>query len=174
MQLAGEDIRLRAVEPGDIDAMYRWENDPALWEGDTLHEPLSRHALERFVEEQRYDIFQTRQQRLIIERMKDERTMGCVDLFEVEPLHCRAGVGIVIYPTEERRKGYASEALRLLEGYAQESLRMHQLWCDVAVGNTASRALFRKAGYEEAGRKRDWVWMAEGGYCDTLTLQKIF
>ena len=31
--------------------------------------PFSRHTLERFIQEQQFDIFQTRQQRLVIETL---------------------------------------------------------------------------------------------------------
>lgn len=172
MTLQGGLVALRAVEPQDIDTMYLWENDPATWEDDTTREPLSRHALERFVEEQRYDIFQTRQQRLMIVRRCDGRAVGCIDLFEVEPLHCRAGVGILIYRREDRRRGYATEALALLAQYARDALRIHQLWCEVATRNTPSLGLFAKGGFLKVGIKHDWVWSAEG-YCDTCFMQKI-
>ncbi len=172
MTLRGALISLRAVEPQDIDEMYLWENDPETWKDDIAREPLSRHALERFVEEQRYDIFQTRQQRLVIERQSDHKAVGCIDLFEVEPLHCRAGIGILIYPAEDRRKGYASEALSLVTEYTREALRIHQLWCEIDIRNTASLGLFRKAGFRETGIRHDWVWSPEG-YSDTCFMQKI-
>ena len=50
MNIEGRTIRLRAVEPGDVDLMYEWENDCDIWPVSGTTEPFSRHQLERFVE----------------------------------------------------------------------------------------------------------------------------
>ena len=44
-------IALRAMEPADIDAIYSWENDPSLWGVSAAHQPFSRQALQRFIDE---------------------------------------------------------------------------------------------------------------------------
>lgn len=51
MILQGESVRLRAVEPDDVETLYRWENDPEVWRVSGTLAPFSRHALMRFVEE---------------------------------------------------------------------------------------------------------------------------
>ena len=43
MILEGRVVRLRAVEPEDVEAMYRWENDPAVWRVSGTLAPFSRH-----------------------------------------------------------------------------------------------------------------------------------
>ena len=45
---------------GDVDSMYIWENDPDVWRVSGTTEPFSRERLQRFVEEQRFDIYATR------------------------------------------------------------------------------------------------------------------
>ena len=43
--LRGETVRLRALEPEDLELLYRWENNPAWWDvGNTLA-PYSRYLL---------------------------------------------------------------------------------------------------------------------------------
>lgn len=172
--------------------MFCWENDSAVWRVSGTTAPFSRHALERFVEEQRFDIFQTRQQRLIIETLdripdgrdyrgkangessapKESRAVGAFDLFEFDPLNRRAGIGILIHPADARRKGYATDAIETGCRYAREVLGLHQLWCNVGATNTASLALFRNAGFVEIGVKRDWLWTPDG-YTDEILFQKI-
>ncbi|MCM1301602.1 MAG: GNAT family N-acetyltransferase [Alistipes senegalensis] len=172
--------------------MYRWENDPSVWRVSGTTAPFSRHALERFVEEQRFDIFQTRQQRLIIEtpdRFSDSRKyrnetnadnsvlnspriIGALDLFEFDPLNRRAGIGILIHPADARRQGYATDVIETGCRYAREVLGLHQLWCNVGATNTASLALFRNAGFVEVGTKRDWLWTPDG-YTDEVLFQKL-
>lgn len=163
-------IHLRALEPEDIDRLYQWENDPEIWRISNTLAPFSRHTLQRFIEEQRFDVFQTRQQRLIIH--KGEKVVGCVDLFDIEPLHRRAGVGILIYPQSEQGKGYAKETLTVLEDYARQTLGLHQLWANVGEDNPRSLSLFLGCGYLEVGRKKDWNWTVDG-FKDEIILQKI-
>ncbi|MDO4759132.1 MAG: GNAT family protein [Rikenellaceae bacterium] len=172
MRLEGELVALRAVEPEDVALMYRWENDPALWRVSGTLAPFSLHQLSRFVEEQQFDIQQTRQQRLIILERGSERAVGALDLFEVDFIHRRAGLGILIYEAADRGRGYASDGLAVVERYAREVLGLHQLWCTVGVSNAASRRLFAAAGYAECGTRREWLRTPEG-WEDELLMQKI-
>lgn len=170
--LAGKQIRLRALEPHDLDLLYGWENDPAVWAvGDTLM-PFSRHTLQRFLDEQQFDFLQSRQQRLIIERSDNGVAVGALDLFELDMLHRRVGVGILIAAEADRRRGYATEAVELICDYARERLGLHQVWCNVAADNAASLALFAGCGFEPIGLKRDWLWRADG-WVGEYSLQKI-
>ena len=111
MRLEGQHIRLRAVEPDDVEPMYRWENDPAVWRVSGTLAPFSRHQLVRFVEEQQFDIYQTRQMRLIIETVGESEAVGALDLFEFDPQHRRAGVGILVHDPAHRSRGIATAAL---------------------------------------------------------------
>ena len=171
MNLEGRTTRLRALEPGDIDLMYAWENDTAVWSVSGTLAPFSRHTLERFIQEQQFDIFQTRQQRLVIETLGGI-PVGALDFFELDPINRRAGIGILIHDDALRGKGYASDAVETACRYAREGLNLHQLWCNVGADNAPSRRLFAKAGFAEVGVNRDWLWRP-GGYGDEILLQKI-
>ena len=150
MNIEGAICRLRALEPQDIDVMYGWENDTDLWRVSGTMAPFSRHSLMRFIEEQQYDIYASRQQRLVIEVDVDGEAMavGAIDLFDFDPQNLRAGVGIVI-SAEYRQTGYAKDALRTLATYVKDVLHMHQLWCSIGADNDASIRLFRGAGFVE-------------------------
>lgn len=171
MNLEGRLCRLRAIEPDDIETMYAWENDPEVWSVSGTTAPFSRHTLERFVEEQRFDIYQTRQLRLVIETLAGQ-TIGALDLFEFDPYNQRAGVGILIHDKTMRGRGYAADALAIACNYGRCVLGLHQLWCGVGDTNPASRRLFQGAGFQETGRKKDWL-RTPGGYEDEILLQKI-
>ena len=144
MSLEGELTRLRALEAEDVDLLYVWENDPAVWGVSGTLAPFSRHTLRRFLDEQRFDLYAARQLRLVVETL--------------------AG---------DRGRGFASDALDVLCRYARQVLGLHQLWCSVAPDNAASLALFRRAGFVECGRKREWRRTPDG-WADELLLQKIF
>lgn len=172
MLLAGAKCRLRAVETEDAEFIHRQENNPSVWEVSGTTEPYSRFAVEEFVVRQQAGIYATHQLRLMIDSLADGRTVGMVDLFDFDPVNLRAGVGILICETEDRRRGYAAEALELLCEYARQTLRMHQLWCGVDESNRASLALFRRAGFVRTGRRRDWRMTADG-WRDEIEFSKI-
>lgn len=184
MNIEGRICRLRALEPRDLDAMYEWENDTEAWRASGTAAPFSRHVLSRLIDEQRFDIYATRQLRLVIEPAEpfapigsdcaDGRgaAVGAVDLFEFDPQNMRAGVGIIV-ASPCRRRGFAADALAAAERYARETLHLHQLWCSVAADNAASLRLFEKAGYLHCGRRRDWLLAADGQRIDEILFQKI-
>ena len=172
MSLEGELTRLRALEAEDVDLLYVWENDPAVWGVSGTLAPFSRHTLRRFLDEQRFDLYAARQLRLVVETL-DGRAVGLVDLFEFEPVDLRAGIGFLIHGAGDRGRGFASDALDVLCRYARQVLGLHQLWCSVAPDNAASLTLFRRAGFVECGRKREWRRTPDG-WADELLLQKIF
>ena len=84
--------RLRALEPQDVDLLYVWENDVEVWRVSGTIAPLSYERLQRFVEEQNYDLNASRQVRFIVE--VEGRAVGTVDIFDFEPQHQRFGLGV--------------------------------------------------------------------------------
>ena len=170
MNIEGNLCRLRALEPEDLDAMYGWENDTDSWRVSGTVAPFSRHVLSRLIDEQQFDIYATRQMRLVIET-PDGSAVGAVDMFEFDPQNLHAGVGIIVAPPY-RNQGFALDALQTLERYVRDVLRMHQLWCSVGADNDASLALFRKAGYTECGRRKEWL-LTSTGAIDVVLMQKI-
>lgn len=171
MNIEGTACRLRALEVEDIEAMYGWENDTEVWRVSGSVTPFSRNVLRRLIDEQQFDIYATRQMRLVIECATSGEAVGAVDLFEFDPHHRRAGVGIIVAPPY-RRQGYALDALLTLERYAKEVLMLHQLWCSAGADNKASLSLFAKAGYAECGRRREWILSTDGA-TDEVLMQKI-
>jgi diamine N-acetyltransferase len=123
------------------------------------------------IEEQQFDIYATRQMRLVIEDAANQEAVGAVDIFEFDPHNRRAGVGIIVSPPY-RQRGFALDALRALERYASDILHLHQLWCSIAGDNTASLALFARANYVQCGRRREWLLTIDGAK-DEILMQKI-
>ncbi|TNF32016.1 MAG: N-acetyltransferase, partial [Bacteroidetes bacterium] len=139
----------------DRDLIHDWENRPELdYLGDE-HEPLTKEQIAEFIERSSGDIYTDGQLRLMIDA--NGSTIGCIDLFEFDQHNQRAGVGILIAENENRKNGYAKEALNLLTNYSFEILHLRQLFCHIPVDNEASRRLFASCGFQETGCYRDWV-----------------
>jgi diamine N-acetyltransferase len=171
MFLKSDTLYLRALERSDLDFLFALENDVSVWRVSNTVTPYSKEVLAQYLEQSALDIYATRQLRLII-CTPDHHPIGAVDLFDFEPLHLRAGIGIIIREPY-RRQGLAAEALHLLIHYAANHLLLHQLYCSVATDNEASLALFRQAGFDPIGKRRQWLRTPQG-WLDVVELQRIF
>ena len=169
--LENKHIKLRALEPSDLDALFEIENDSALWHiSDTLV-PYSRDLLEKYLEESVKDIFEAKQLRLAISPNGSEQLIGLVDLFQFEPHHRRAGLGIVI-KKDHQQMGFATHAVELMTQYAFEFLGLHQVFAHVPMNNSGSRRLFENSGFVLAGTLKEWM-KEKNGYTDVLIYQRL-
>ena len=82
-------IRLRAIEPEDLDILYEIENDRELWDVGATNVPYSRYSLHNYIATQTSDIYADRQLRLMIEN-EEGQTVGIADLMNFDPRHRRA------------------------------------------------------------------------------------
>lgn len=160
--MENEQVRLRALEPEDVDLLYKWENNAILWHLGDTRMPFSRFILKEYIETSKKDIYETKQLRLIIEHSEEFRPLGAIDLFDFDPFHLRAGVGILISNKEDRQKGYAENALSLLTRYAFELLGLKQIYCSISETNDQSLKLFIKQGFVITGQKKAWLKTNDG------------
>jgi diamine N-acetyltransferase len=156
--LKGTHIFLRALELTDLDFLYNLENDESLWEVSNTISPFSKYILKEYLENSHRDIYDVKQLRLVICKNEAETQVGLIDLYEFDPKNLRVGVGIVIFPEENKGKGFATEALGLTCAYVFKHLNVHQIFAGITEGNSASIALFEKAGFKRAGIKSDWIF----------------
>lgn len=172
MLLKNSQIMLRAVEPEDLDILYKWENSTALWvHGNTLA-PYSKLVLRQYINDAlEMDIYQSKQLRLMICLAEDEKTIGTIDLYDIDAHNRRAGIGILI-DEAHRQKRYAMQALELMAQYAFNFLFLHQLYAYISISNVNSVSLFEKAGYKEVGILKDWVQRSEA-FEDVRLLQLL-
>lgn len=166
--IKGEELHLRTLEPEDIDFLVVIENDPDHWKVSGTLVPFSRKILQDYIDSAQ-DLFTHRQVRFVIEN-NNNQLLGIIDLFDYDPFHLRAGVGILI-ASNERRKGYAEEALNLLIEYAENILRLKNLHCQINSDNSSSIELFQKCGFGKAGIWKDWINEGEQ-WGDVLLYQK--
>lgn len=148
-------LRLRAVEPKDVDLMYSVENDTNAWNVSDTQAPLSREMLRRYAVSYDADPWNSSQLRLIVEDSLLKMPIGIVDLYDMDQRNSRAFVGIYIL-REWRGKGLALEALRLVADYSYKFLMLQQLAAKVSVDNEAAIKLFEGAGFIKSGILRKW------------------
>lgn len=168
--ISSKTLRLRALEPSDLEFLYLAENDPTSWGHGTLMAPISRHTLRQFIETSFQPIEESRQIRLIAAHSPQGDAIGIVDLFDISMLHRHASLGILVYPPSERGKGNAKQMLCLAEEYAREHLGLAQLYAEIRADNAASLQLFAQSGFETIGIKKAWL-RTPAGRIDVHCLQ---
>lgn len=170
LNLKGEHIYLRALEPKDLDFLYEIENDTSIWEISGTTAPYSKQVLQLYLDNAHRDIYEVKQLRLCICN-NEKAVIGLVDLFDFDPKNHRAGIGVVL-TRDERSKGIGSEAITILIKYAFSTLNLHQLYANVVEDNLGSMHVFEKLGFIKVGSKKDWIY-SNGSYKNEFLLQKI-
>jgi diamine N-acetyltransferase len=169
MDLKGQSVYLRALEPDDSELILKWENNMEVWQvSDTLL-PYSKYTIEQYVNSIQ-DIYTTKQLRLIICLIADGTAIGAVDLFDYNPTHSRAGIGILIADKQFRNQGLASDALAVMLEYCFSVLFLNQLYCNISQDNEPSLNLFLKHQFQVVGILKSWRRSAQG-YSDEYFLQ---
>lgn len=171
LALQGENIFLRAIEPEDFELIFSVENNAEYWEISSNSTPYSKYIIDQYIQNSHRDIYEVKQLRLVIST-NDNFPVGLIDLFDFEPKHKRAAVGIIISNKESRGRGYGGEAIELLCNYCFEQLDFHQLYANVGTDNVPSQQLFTKAGFTQTGHKKDWNFV-NGIFKDELLYQRI-
>jgi len=169
--LENDFIKLRALEPEDLDILYKWENDVDLWKYGATIAPYSKFALKEYIADSRLDIFHSKQLRLMIVWKENNEAVGTIDLYDFDPMNLRAGIGILI-DTAYRRKQIGLQALELMKNYAFDVLLLKQLYAHIPKRNEISLKLFSKAGYLNTACLKEWLKTNEG-FDDVYVMQLI-
>lgn len=169
-----KDILLRAIEPLDIDVIYTWENDEEIWDSSETHTPFSRYTLEQYIiSAQCTDIQASKQLRLMVDIVMESKMVpvGCVDIFDYNLFHRRAGIGILV-DKKHRGKGIATAAIAKVCNYCRQHLHLHSVYANIRQDNIPSIKAFEKNGFVLTGTKNDWLYDGEN-YHNEYMFQKI-
>jgi len=140
-------IYLRPVQISDLAIILAWENNEDNWEVSGTIEPYTEEEIADFiVEQQNYKV--TGQLRLMICLRETDFPIGAIDLYDINYVTKLAGVGILIEQANNRRKGYATQALQQLKVIAKQEVGLEQLFCLIHQDNLASLRLFEKADFK--------------------------
>ena len=159
-------LRLRKIEPSDLPFLYQWENDATSWADSDTHNPLSRHDLHQYIENNTGDIYRDGQLRLMIEQ--GGQTLGCIDLFDFDARNRKAAIGMYI-AQEARGKGVGSEAVKQLLNYAFDFLHLRMVYAIISVNNQACSHIYEQLDFAPSSPLKDWtlegdaiLWQKQG------------
>ena len=170
--IAGNRVRLRAVERSDIPLFVEWLNDPEVTQGLTIYLPLSEAHEERW-----FDNMLNRpmdEHPMLIEALQDDgwQPIGNCGFHNLD-WRCRsAEVGIFIGEKSMWNMGFGTEAMRLLLQHGFETLNLNRISLDVYSTNHRAIRSYEKAGFVLEGRKRQAMYK-NGHYVDILFMSVL-
>jgi RimJ/RimL family protein N-acetyltransferase len=167
MFVRGELVKLRAMEPSDAEALWRWNHDPEVmrWMDDGYAQPLTR--VRTWLQERpRNDYGDVL---FGIEAASDGTLIGLIRLHGAAPETGGADLDIYLGEKDYWGKGYATDAVRTICRYGFDKMRLHKITLTVVTENHAAHHVYRKLGFVEEGRLRQ-VFRRDGRWYDKYTM----
>jgi RimJ/RimL family protein N-acetyltransferase len=162
----GDLVRLRAIESANWEVFYQWDMDTddarLLYEipFPTLRDRVQAWAETQAKSEAKQDNFDFQVERL------DGEVVGTISTHHCNPRCGTFMYGLAVLPPH-RRKGYASEAVRLILRYYFEERRYQKVNAEVFNFNEPSKRLHERLGFVLEGRLRRMIY-TQGQFHDVL------
>ncbi|WP_326559182.1 GNAT family N-acetyltransferase [Micromonospora sp. NBC_01796] len=167
MFVLGNLVKLRAMEPSDAEALWRWNHDPEVmrWMDDGYAQTLTR-VTTWMQERPRNDYGDVL---FGIEVVENTRLIGLVRLHGAEPETGCADLDIYLGEKDYWGKGYATDAMRTVCRYGFDKMRLHKITLTVVAENHAAHHVYRKVGFVDEGRLRQ-TFRRDGKWHDKFTM----
>ena len=168
-KMVGERLYLSPFDPNDTtihEKWAQWMNDSVVSDGFGGHSNLvSLTTAKKTVQE-------LEGHRFTIVLLEGDTLIGQISLHNIDHLNRNAFFGLAIGEAEHRGKGYGTEALRLVLNYGFNTLNLHNIMLSVDADNIAAVNCYKKLGFKESGRRREWVFK-NGKYVDKLYMDLL-
>ncbi|MBW8308808.1 MAG: GNAT family N-acetyltransferase [Candidatus Paracaedibacteraceae bacterium] len=155
MNIIGNRIYLRAVELSDKEMLLDIINDEQTEsELGGWSFPVSDLNQEEWIKSLKQD---NKTLRCVIVNKEDDKAIGTVILSDIDykngiaEIHIKIGMQI-------RSKGYGTETINLIVGYAFNELRLNCIYAHINSYNEKSQKLFEKCGFVKEGILRDRIF----------------
>jgi RimJ/RimL family protein N-acetyltransferase len=161
-----ERIRLRAIEPGDWETFWTWNQDDEMTRNlDWLWFPQSREGVRQWAEKASRRRPDNDAFHWVIENRAGE-IVGSISTHDCNRRCGTFAYGINVI-TSHRRRGYAWDAIRVVLRYYFEELGYQKVTVEIHSFNKASVNLHERFGFQAEGRLRRMVF-TRGQYFDLL------
>ena len=168
MNIFGEKIILRAIESKDNQMLLEIINDP-----DTEYMlggwsfPVSQNNQEEW-----YNNLKNEKNVLRCTIDVENTAVGAVMLTDIDYKNGNAEVHIKLSSSNNRGKGYGTDALNTIVKYAFLELRLHCIYAKISQKNNISQKLFSKCGFKEEGILKSRIYK-KGEYIDLISYSII-
>ncbi|MGG4491044.1 GNAT family N-acetyltransferase [Metabacillus idriensis] len=153
----GKLVRLRPVQLSDWEKFHHDGLDSETARlNDAIYGPRSKEGTRKWTEEETSKGWDGHRVRLAIENF-DGDLVGCLNTDKCDPRNGTFSYGISLF-REHWKKGYASDAIKVLLRYFFNELRYEKVNAYVYSFNEASIRLHNRLGFMEEGRLRHMVY----------------
>ena len=166
--LEGRLVRLRGLEPSDLENAYTWVNDREVTHYLMVRYPWSRAQEEKYLTENAAQGSSFQDVRLAIETL-DGVHIGMTGLHRARPEDRAAELGIMIGDKSFWSSGYGTDTLQTLLRFAFDQMNLHKVMLGVFEFNERAQACYRKCGFVDEGRFRE-EYFQDGRYWDVLRM----
>ena len=173
--ILGDQVRLRAIEKGDLPFYVKWLNDPEVRRGLSLIMPLSMAEEEEwFANTLKRSPYE---RPLAIEIQPDPQKdlwvfVGNCGLIEIDWQNRLAEIGIHIGEKSFWNQGFGTKVMRLMLKHGFENLNLHRIWLRVFENNQRALRAYEKAGFTLEGKFREAQFI-EGKYVDVMIMSML-
>ena len=161
-KIVGERLYLSPFDADDIEIYTKW----AQWmNGRTVADGFGGPHNQVSLAGARKTLEELKGYRFAMVLLEGDVLIGHISLHDIDHRSRNAFLGIFIGEEEHRGRGYGAEAIRLALDYGFKTLNLHNVMLSVHADNAAAIACYKKVGFREAGRRREWLFK-DGKYID--------
>ncbi|MBD3289255.1 GNAT family N-acetyltransferase [candidate division KSB1 bacterium] len=159
-------IRLRRVEDGDLNSLYKWESS------DNTYRNVTDYAFgmstDEFIDYNRKRIHGLKANFIqFIVETRHGKPIGTIGLYNIDWKNRNAELVVIIGEEKHRGLGYGMKATMMLQRYAFVELNLHSLYSRNYSCNEAIMKMNERAPNRKIGRLRNGVYR-DGKYYDVV------
>lgn len=165
---SGDKVVLRPLEKGDLARSLQWLTDPG------VNKYLSQNFkdLTARQEEQWFEYISSSRQDIVFAILEKESGIhiGNCAIHKIDSRKKSCELGIMIGEKDFWNRGYGTDAIRLLTGFALDDLELSKVWLNVYTYNHRAIKVYENCGFRLIRvLKRNHLY--EGKYWDTLVME---
>lgn len=164
--ISGTLVALGPFLPPDFPSLFRWADDIEAARQNEPYRPAVWRSQEEFWFNAGKDPSRVQ---FAIRKIGAAPIIGYVQIFNIDPVHRSAMIGLRIGEPADRGHGYGSEALRLSVAYCWNHLNLSRLGLTVFKTNERAIRIYSAQGFQTEGVLRRVVFIA-GHWIDVVMM----
>ena len=169
-RLEGETVELRRHDRANYALYATWYGDPEIWHLTSwAPTPLNRSAVEKLFEDRELSPVDDS---FAIHVKDEDEPVGVISLMNISDANESAELSIIVGPPEHRHRGYGTEAIELVLGYAFGELGLNRVGLSAFDFNGEAIAAYEKLGFVVEGRYRQAI-KRNSGFHDAILMSIV-
>ena len=150
-KLIGDNIYLSPISVDDVEQYAEMVNDIKVSVGLGY---LSYTNIIDFESEKEFLISVKKEKMFAVRLLENDELLGNIGFNSLDIINRNGALGVLIGNPEHQRKGYGTEALKLILDYGFSFLNLRNISLSVFEYNKPAYNLYKKVGFKEVGRLR--------------------